>query len=162
MPCTLPLGEVSGVFMSGVRVDPDEADFALLAAKVAGDASHGADGHGVVAAQDQRDLFLGEGAVDHHRQTLAGERDLGQVFGAVGTFGQTFRLVDGHIAEIVGVVAEGGEALIQIGDADGGGTHVDTAAALAEVEGRADDGDVGRVHAMDEFSAAPCCPACFA
>jgi len=58
------------------------------------------------------------------------------------------------------MVAESRQALIQIGHADGGRAHVHAAATLAQVEGRADDGDVGMMHdvvsgldAMDEFIA---------
>ena len=104
-------------------------------------------------------LLLAERAIHHDGQALARERDLRQILGAVGALGEAFGLVHGHVAEIVGVVAEGRQALIQIGDADGGGAHVHAAAVLAEVERRSDDGDVGMLHevvwrgAMDEFIA---------
>ena len=47
------------------------------------------------------------------------------------------------------VVAEGGEAFAEAGDAQGGWPHVDAAAALAEIERGSDDGDVG-VHGSPE------------
>jgi hypothetical protein len=90
---------------------------------------------------------------EHHRRghrcrvfRLPGECDLRQVPGAVGAVGQTFGLVHGDVAEIVGAVAHCGRPLIETGDADGRGTHVHAAAALSQIERRADDGDVGMLH----------------
>jgi hypothetical protein len=51
-----------------------------------------------------------------------------------------------HVAEIVGAVAQGRHPPIETGDADGRGTHVHAAAALSQIERRADDGDVGMLH----------------
>ena len=129
-----------------MRVDPDESDFLFFAAEMAGNAGHRAHRHGMVAAQHQRDLLFGEGAIHHERQALAGKRDLRQVLGAVGTLRQAFRLIHRYVAQIVGMVAQRRQPLIQIGHANGGRPHVHAAAVLAEIQRRSDDGDVGMLH----------------
>ena len=64
-----------------------------------------------------------------------------------GTGGRAFRLVDDYIAQVLDLVAQRGELLIQAGDAQGGGAHIDAAASRAQIHGRADDGDVRLTHA---------------
>jgi hypothetical protein len=86
------------------------------------------------------------GALDYFRQACAGVRDLRKISGMYGTGGQTFRLVDYDIAQILGQIAQLGELLIEAGDAQGGGTHVDAAASRTQIHGRADNGDVRLTH----------------
>ena len=57
-------------------------------------------------------------------------------------FRRGFGLLHRDIAQILDLIAERGHARIQIGDAHRRGPHIDAAAALAEIERRADDRDV--------------------
>ena len=81
-------------------------------------------------------------------KTSARLGDLRQIASVGGAFRRGFGLSYRDIAKILDMVAEGGEALVQVGYTHGRGTHVYTAAILAEVEGRADDGDVGLAHGV--------------
>ena len=104
----------------------------------------------MIAAEHQRDLSLIGGVLDHFRQARAGVGDLRKIARVRGTRGQAFRLVDDHVAQVLGLVAQLGELLIQAGDAQGRGTHVDAAASRAQIHGRADDGDVRLTHASEK------------
>jgi len=55
-------------------------------------------------------------------------------------------LIYGDIAEVFDSIAKRGEAPIEIGYAHGGGAHVHAAAVLSQVEGGADNRDVGLAH----------------
>ena len=103
----------------------------------------------MIAAQHQRDLSLTGGALDHFRQARAGVGDLRKIARVGGTGRQAFRLVHDDVAQILGQVAQLGEFLIQAGDAQGRGAHIDAAASRAQIHGRADDGDVRLTHAEE-------------
>jgi hypothetical protein len=121
---------------------------------VAGDACYGADGDGVIAAEHQGDASALHGAVDSGGELVAGGSDLGEEFGVTVAGGRGFGLLDGDVAKVVDVIAKGVQARIEIGDAEGGGSHVDAAAALAEIEGGADDGYAGVRHKKPSLLAA--------
>ena len=160
MPWTLPLGLRFGRVHVGVRVQPDQADASGRAArKWLRDAADRADRHGMVAAQHERHAAarraLRPPASARRSQAAA---ICGRYLASRIAFGRGFGLFDGDVAQVFDLVAERGHARIQVGDAYGGGAHIDAAAALAEIERRADDGDVRAGH---RFSGAGllACPA---
>ena len=129
----------------GVRVEPDQADLLFAAfAEVARDAGHGSDGDGMVAAQHQRDASALAG---HPATCRRGARKLrrsaADTWRARSPSGQALGLLDRNVAEIFDVIAERVQPRVQIGHAHGRRTHIHAAAALAQVERRADDRDVG-------------------
>src|SRR5439155_25923012 len=79
--------------------------------------------------------------------------DLGQVLGARMAFGRCFGLLDRDVAEVFDHVAHRSHARVQVCDPQGGGTHVDAAAALPEIERRVDDGDMGLAHGLPRMPA---------
>jgi hypothetical protein len=75
--------------------------------------------------------------------------DLREEAGFAGSFGgEAFGLGYGDVASVGYVVAQGGQPFTQAGYAQGGGTHVDTSAALSQVKWGADDCDFGGSHGV--------------
>ena len=58
---------------------------------------------------------------------------------------------NGNVAAVFDVMADGFEAGLESGDADGGRAHVDAAAGLSEIERHSDDANLARNDAA-EFS----------
>ena len=142
MPCTLPLGELSGVFMSACASIQIRPIFSPRVADSSRHARHGAHRHGVIAAQHQRQLCPSRQRRFHHlRQTRAGLGDLRQITGIFVQNRQAFRLLHLHIAEILNSYPSDRDPLIQPGEPQRRRTHVHAAAACAEIHGRADDRD---------------------
>ncbi len=126
----------------GVGVDPEEADFLVLAAVELGDAGHRAGGDRVIAAEDERN-FAGFERLQHQVGALgAGGGDFLEVLGVGCAFFFLLGDGDGDVAGVFDNVADGFEARFESGDADGGRTHVNAAAGLAEVERNADHADL--------------------
>ena len=139
MPCTLPLGEVSGVLMSVCASIQIKSDSLVLTAIKFGNARDRAGSHGMISAKRQRNL-AGFQRLEHQFRMLgAGGRDLFQIFGVGVAFLFLLRDGDGDVAAVFHFVAERFEPGFQSGHADGGRAHVDAAAGLAEVKGNADD-----------------------
>ena len=141
MPWMLPDGLVSGVFMSPWASNQMRPTFCFLRAVVvrhAGDRPHR---DRVVAAEHQRQAARGERLLHLVTQAFAGRLDLLQVLEL--RIADRLGLLDRHVdvAGVVHVKAQLGNALMKLGDAEGRRPHVHTAAAGAEVEGHADDGN---------------------
>ncbi len=95
----------------------------------------------MISAERERD-FAGLESLYHQLGVLgAGGGDFFQVFGVGGAFFLLLGNGDGDVAAVFDFVAEGFEAGFESGDADGGRSHIDAAAGLAEIEGNADDAD---------------------
>ena len=118
----------------GVRVDPDHAEFLALLAHESRETGHGADGDGMVAADHQRRFALHAGLGDHVAEPLAHRGNLGQELGVARAFRQALLLLHRHIAEILDFIAEGGQALVKVGDAHGRRPHIHAATSLAKVQ----------------------------
>jgi hypothetical protein len=112
-----------------------------LHAEVLGHAGDRACGDGVVATENDWGGTAGERLLDALGGALGAVGDLLEERGAVvaTTFG--FRDCDRDIAAVGDAVTEGFELGLKAGYAEGGGAHVNSAAALAEVERDADDFD---------------------
>jgi hypothetical protein len=100
----------------------------------------------MVAAQHEWYASSRESLGDEAREAIAGGGDLRQVLGARMALRGSLGLIDRNIAEVLDRIAQGLDALVEAGDAKSGGSHIDAAAALAEIEGSADDGYVGGRH----------------
>jgi hypothetical protein len=124
-----------------VRVDPDEADGFILRAQVLGNASDRACGDGVVATENYWGGTAGERLLDALGGAVRAVGDLVEEWRAIVATTFCLRECDGDIATVGDVVAESFELGFKPGYTQGGGAHVDSAAALAEVEGDADDFD---------------------
>ena len=136
IPWTLPLGDVSGVFMSRVRVDPEHAADAVGPRE----AAERADRDRVVAAEDERQGALLERQADESRHAVARGLDLGQVprRASASSVASGTGL---HVAPVEHLAAEAAKTLLDACVPDRGGTHVDAAASGAEVECGADHRD---------------------
>ena len=134
---------VGGVHV-GVGVDPEEADFLVLAAVELGDAGDRAGRDRVIAAEDEGTLPAS--SVFSTRSALlgAGGGDFLEILGVGGAFFLLLGDGDGDVAGIFDNVADGFEAGFESGDADGGRAHVDAAAGLAEVERNANHANLAR------------------
>src|ERR1017187_9908363 len=100
----------------------------------------------MIAAEDERELVFGQGALHHLRQSHAGFGDLWKIFGLRLSFWLALRLHYRHVAEIFYYITQFGQAAVQISHADCRWPHVDAAASGAEIERRTDDRDVGMSH----------------
>ena len=134
MPWTLPLGEVSGVLMSEWASSQIESDALLAFAIKLGQSGYGADAHGVVAANRERDGALAQGGADQVGVLLAGRGDLPEITGV--QLAGIFLLGEGYgdIAGIFDDVAEGFQLGFESGDANRRRPHVNPAALLTKVE----------------------------
>src|ERR1700756_3136283 len=122
-----------------VGVEPEVADLPFLFAIEAGDTRGDSGGDGMISAQDHRQEAFAERFLRGGGDVFAGFRNLLQILGALFTIGHFFGLFYLDVADVLDLMAELLDARLQSGDAQRGGTHVDTPAALAEVHGDADD-----------------------
>ena len=79
-------------------------------------------------------------------QRVAGGGDLRQVLGVRIAGGRGLGLLHGDVAQVFHLVAERRQARVEAGHAQRRRPHVHAAPALAQVERRADDGDVRMRH----------------
>ena len=135
-------GGLRGVEVAvGVDIEDAEALSGLL--RPGAHAGEGAEGDGVVAAEDERESALRRGGLDLAREGRAGVPDGRQVLRARIALLDVFLRLDRHGGlEARGVVAERFEALADAGEADGRGPHVGAVAAGPEVERHFKDVDV--------------------
>jgi hypothetical protein len=138
MPCTLPLGEVSGVFMSvcaSNQITPPGPPCAAARPPSEPTAIEWSPPRTSGSAPRLDD------ALDLAGELLAGRLDRVPV--AAGRVALVERLGQAgvDVAAVGQGVAEGGHLLAQLRVADRGRAHVDAATARPEVERRADDGD---------------------
>jgi hypothetical protein len=110
MPCTLPLGEVSGVFMSVCASIQMQSDLLVLAAEILGDARHRARGHRVIAAEDERNFAGFERLQYQVGAGGAGGGDFLEIFGVSRAFFFLLGNGDGDVAGVFDNVADGFEA----------------------------------------------------
>jgi len=123
-------------------VDPDDANFLVAAAVELGETRDGAGGEGVVASQDEGGHAFFEGFEDGIAGPGADFCDLGEITGIMGAGGLGFGNFDADVSAVGDAMAEGLEPGFKAGNAHGGGSHVDSAAAGAHVKGDADDADL--------------------
>src|SRR5580692_6230800 len=100
-----------------------------------GNAGSDASGDRMVAAEDEREETFAERFLDGGGEILAGLGDFLEIFGSFFADLHFFGLFDFEIADVFDGVAELLDARLQARAAKGGRTHVDAAAALAEVHG---------------------------
>jgi hypothetical protein len=98
----------------------------------------------MIAAEDERNLAGFERLQNEVRAFYARGSDFLEVFGIRHAFFFLFGDGDGDVAGVFDNVANGFEAGFESGDADGGRTHVNAAAGLAEVERNANHADLAR------------------
>ena len=135
-------------------VEPDQADALAALGVVAGQAGDGAHGDRVVAAQHQRQAAVLEHRPDRVAQPLAGAADLAQVpeprvAGVVG-LGD----LDVHVAGVVDLVPQVADVVVDVGQAEGRGAHVDATAPGPQVERHADHGHLALLEHRDAIVAA--------
>src|SRR5258708_1192991 len=96
----------------------------------------------MITAQDERN-FAGFERLQYQVGALdAGCGDFFEVFGVSRSFLFLFGDSDGDVASVFDNVSNALKARFESGDADGGRTHVNAAARLAEVERNADHADL--------------------
>ena len=136
MPCTLPLGVVSGVFMSACASIQSRPTFCSVLAEVlrhTGDAcrwrwsGRRPSTSGTWRRRERFSTMRGRAA--------AGGGDLRQILGVARPGGQALGLLDRDIAQVLDLVADRGQPLVQIGDAEGGGAHIHAAASCPRSRG---------------------------
>src|ERR1700690_1645672 len=133
----------------GMRVDPKQADLLTLPAIELSDARNRASCDRMISTQHKRNL-AGFKRLKHHLSALGTSRgDFLEIFGVGCAFLLLLRNGDGDVAGIFDNVADSFEAGFESSDADGGRTHVDAAAGLAEVERNADDTNLTRTDAAE-------------
>src|SRR6266478_6091932 len=135
-------GRRVGSIHVGVGVDPEEADFLALAAVELGHARHGTRRDGVIAAEDERN-FAGFERLQYQIGALyTCGSDFLEVFRVGRAFFFLFWDGDGDVAGVFDNVSDGFETRFESSDADGGRTHVNAAAGLAEVKRNTDHSDL--------------------
>jgi len=144
MPCTLPLNEVAGVFMSPcASIHNKPIGRPLRPPGPCGRRAHGTGGQAMVAAEDERHRAVLERGERYVVQPLADIRDVADVvLPFVGPF-LRLRNRRRQIAFVDHREAERGEVLVQACNAKCRRPHVHAAAVAAEIQGYADhmDGD---------------------
>ena len=139
MPCTLPDGELSGVFISpcaSSQIRPTRFD---CLRKCPRDARRGADGNRVIAAKNQRNHILIERFADDFGDVLAGSGDFFEVLRILLAVVLLFRLPHSNVADVFHLAAELLQPRLQAGHAQGRRPHIHAAAAGAEVHWHTDD-----------------------
>lgn len=97
----------------------------------------------MIAAQNERCPAIRKRLPDKPSQTLAGSRDLRQIFGiAWARVIDSFRLRRGNVAEIGDVITESLKTPAESSDANRRRAHIDAPASRAEIERGPDDCDV--------------------
>lgn len=135
----------------GVGVEPDDAERNVGSRELGHRAGDGADGNGVVAAEDEGEAAGVENFANGFRECAVDGEDGVDEAQVGASAGDGFGDGDGQVAEVLDIVAESGEACVDTCDAQGGGSHVYAAAARTEVEWDADDADAlgqERMHAL--------------
>ena len=98
----------------------------------------------MISAEDQWD-FAGFESLQNQVGALgAGGGDFLQVLGTGIAYFLLFGNGNGNVAGIFDDVADGFKTRFETGNADGGRTHVNTAAGLAEIQGHADHANLAR------------------
>ena len=147
IPWTLPLGLLSGVFISAcasIQIKPSFSPRRRKNCETPRDRSHR---DGMIAAEHQRELAGAQRAIHHLRhQRVQVSAICGRYLARECPSGVAFALDHRNVAEVFHFIAQRREPPIEIGHAHGRGTHVDAAPSLAEIERRADDRDVLRTH----------------
>src|ERR1035437_5679711 len=114
----------------GVRVDPEKADFLVLATVELGHPRHRTHSNGVIAAEDERN-FAGFERLQRQFGALgAGSGDFLEVFGVGCAFFFLFGDGDGDVPGVFDNVPDGFEAGFESGGGAGGGTQVSATAGL--------------------------------
>src|SRR5579863_2011844 len=103
------------------------------------DASSRAGRNGMVAAEYERKKFFGERFLYGSGDVCASLGNFLKILGAFFADGHFFGLLHFQVADVFHRQAEFLESGLKSGAAQGGGTHIHAAAALAEVHGYADD-----------------------
>ena len=134
MPCTLPLGLVSGVLQSACASSQTQAPGPCTSPGRPARRSP-ASGRRPARARSH----LPPRTWRRARRARGRRRDLGQVLGVDVQELERLELRRRDVAEVAHLAAELLEALREAAVADRGGPHVDAAAALPEVDRRADD-----------------------
>ena len=137
----LPEGEVSGVLMSPWASIQSRPTLLALALGKGGDARHGADGDGVVAAEHQGKVGQGHDALDLARDDRRCPRDLTEVAGPRVPDLEFLHVLDDDVAFVHHLVSQLGQPLGDAGDTYCRGTHVHTPPSGAEIHGNAQDMD---------------------
>src|SRR4029077_19039948 len=123
-----------------VRIHPEQADRQLLRrASPFGGCRDGSRAETVIAAEDDRHRTLVERSQRGLVELLADLRDIADVLLVLVAQLLRFGNWRGQVAFVDDGTAQCGELLPKPGDAKGGGSHVDAAAAATEVEGDTDD-----------------------
>ena len=153
MPWMLPLGLVSGVFMSPWASNQMRPMRSSLLAWNARDARRWcpwrSSGRRPAPPAGARRRAP---ASTSSRTRLAGLADLAQVLHP--RIAGVVRLLDGDVdvARVVDLVAQRAHAGVDVGDAEGGRPHVHAAAPGAQVQGHADERDLLAGHAVGDAS----------
>jgi hypothetical protein len=95
----------------------------------------------MVAAKNEREKTFAERFFDSGGKVFACFRDFLKILGALFADLHFLGLLDLEVADVFDGKAELLDARLEAGAAKGGGAHVHAAAALAEVQGYADDSD---------------------
>src|SRR5258708_18680738 len=127
-----------------VSIQPDAADLLFLFLEMSGNSADRTRCDRMVPTQYERQPTFLDGLLDSCAQVLASVRDFLNVLGTLFANGHLFRLFHGNIANVFHLQAKLLDARLQAGHSKGGGTHVHTAAAGAEVHGYADDANLLR------------------
>src|SRR5690606_38154155 len=119
----------------GVGIEPEQSQ------RTGGSRATGQrpDGKGVIAAENQRRAVLSQDRLDPTGQSTANFGDLRGVAGFLVAHRTVLRYADGDITVIANLVTQLAQAARQASSANGGRSHIYSPAALAKVQGNADD-----------------------
>ncbi len=148
IPWMFPVGLVSAGVRVGVGVEPDEAELLLPPVEVPREPGDRPHRHGVVAAEHHGGRPRLERLRHAVAQRLADLEDLLQVLEARVPGPLGLPDLDAQVAPVVHLVAELDDLRVHLRHAEGGGAHVDAAAAGAEVERNADEGHASLRHGL--------------
>jgi hypothetical protein len=123
----------------GMGVEPDDADFLILAAKELRYAGDGAGSEGVISAEDEGSHSILKALNDGFGSVGAGIGNLGEIAGIGGAGALGFGDFYADVATVGDLVAEFFEMGFKPGNTDGGRAHIDATAACAEIERNAKD-----------------------
>jgi len=127
-----------------VGVDPENANFLILATVEFGDSGDGPRGEGMVSTQHQRSQAVLEALHDSLSGADAGIRNLLKVSGVGAAKVLGFRDFDANIAAVADLVPKSFKTCFETGDSHRRGPHVHTATAGAEIERHSKDADSAR------------------
>ena len=124
-----------------VSIEPDATDLLFFFAEMRGDAAGGTRGDGVISAKDQGHEAFIERFLYGVAKFLAGVGDFIDVLGAFLANGHFLSLLHDDVSDVFDLKSEVLDAGLQTGNAQGGGPHINAAAAGAEVHWNTDDAD---------------------